>query len=113
MRASGKWRRSARMAGVVNTTSPTSRRRMIRIFIGWRGVVRSPRALGLDGGLVDQHHRDVVLDRIHAMTLRAFQPGVLVDERQGLVTLRADEQLQQRGIDCHRAVLLFPGHYTR
>ena len=32
-RAPGKRRRSARMAGVVNTTSPTSRRRMSRMFI--------------------------------------------------------------------------------
>src|SRR5918993_5177938 len=36
------------------------------------------------------------------MTLRAFQPGVLVDQRQRLMTLRADEQLEQRGIDCHQ-----------
>ena len=51
--ASGNRRRSARMTGVVNTTSPISRRRIRRILTGWSS------ASVLDGRLVDQHDRDV------------------------------------------------------
>ena len=71
-RASGNRRRSARTTGVVNTTSPIRRRRTSRILNA---------ASVLDRRLVDQHHRDVVLDRIHAVARVALQAGAVLDER--------------------------------
>ena len=50
--------------------------------------------LGLDRGFVDQHHRDVILDRVHAMTLLALQSGVVVHEDDRRLAVRAREDFE-------------------
>ena len=73
MWASGKRWRSARIAGVVKTTSPIWRRRTSRICESMLSR--------LDGGFVDQHHRDVVLDRVDALAGGALERRAVLDER--------------------------------
>jgi hypothetical protein len=54
-----------------------------------------------DRGLVDQHHRDVVLDGIYAVTLVAFQSGAVLDELNGGLAGRAREDLEKFGVNRH------------
>src|SRR4051812_46958 len=74
--ASGnRWRRAA-MAGVVKTTSPICRRRTNRIFNLPSDVWRSR----LDRRLVDEHDRNVVLDRVYALAGVALESGAVFHE---------------------------------
>src|SRR5262245_5150588 len=100
--ASGKRCLIAATAGVVNTTSPMSRRRMSTNFT-WPSalLLRS----GLDRGLVDQHHRDVVLDGIDASALGALERGTVFHELNGRLARRADQNLEELGIDRHRLTI--------
>src|SRR3954454_4683301 len=66
---------------------------------------RSGPASGFDGGLVEEHHRDVVLDGVYAMALVALEARVAVHERHRLQGFRAHQDLEQRGIDRHRRLL--------
>src|SRR5690349_14122455 len=95
MRASGNRCRSARTAGVVKMTTPIWRRRTRRIRENWRA-----------GSLfnfcfVDEHDRDVVLDRIDAFAGRTLERGSVLDERHRRLAIRAGENLEQFGIDGH------------
>src|SRR5688572_24252581 len=94
-RARGYARRSAPINGVVNTTSPIRRSRISRM--------RS----GLDGGLVNQHHGNIVFDRIDAPALRALEGGAPLDQldlrfavgaRQDLEQLRINHETAPRGL---------------
>src|SRR6186713_1555842 len=80
------------MTGVVKTTSPISRRRTRRIF---------KLASAFDRGLVDQHHRDVVLDRIDPAALFALQAGAVLDDMHGRFALRTHENLEECRINSH------------
>src|SRR5688572_13779121 len=82
------------MTGVVKTTSPMRRSRTSRIFTN--------RLLLLDGGLVDQHDGDVVLDRIHTMALSAFQRAAVLDEADRRFAVGTREDFQQFRIERHR-----------
>src|SRR3954469_7732646 len=92
-RASGKRRRSARMAGVVKTTSPIIRSRMSRMFI-------APE-LRLDGRLVQQHHGDVVLDGVDALAALTLEGGSILHGRHRCLALRTRQDGQQLRVDGH------------
>src|SRR5689334_1141456 len=91
MCASGNRRRSARRIGVVNATSPIRRSRTRRI----RG------ASGFDRGLVNEHHRDVVPDGIHAFALIALERGAIVDEFYRGLAVRTGQDFEQFGVNRH------------
>src|SRR5205823_5417684 len=55
----------------------------------------------LDGGFVDEHDRNVVLDRIHALTGRAFQCGPVLDQCHRCLAVGARENFEQLLIDGH------------
>jgi hypothetical protein len=48
----------------------------------------------LDDGLVYQHDRNVVLDRVDPVTSRAFQAFWILSVLKGLLTGRTDQNLQ-------------------
>src|SRR5262245_32805876 len=109
----------ARIKGVVKTTSPMRRRRTRRIFTdlvgGWWLVVRrgwwnypathESRTTARDsrfyGGLVDEHHRDVVLDRIDAVTLVALECRAVLHEPDGSLTVGTRQNFEELGVDGH------------
>src|SRR4029079_18716826 len=90
MRGSGKRSRSARTAGVVNTTSPIWRSRTSRI--------RNSR---LDGRLVDEYHRDVVFYRVDAMARAALERRSVLHQGDRRFTVRAGENLEQLRVNRH------------
>src|SRR5512145_3314081 len=90
-RASGKVRFSLRNSGVVNTTSPMRRRRITRMFTS-----------RFDRGLVQQHDRNVVLDRIHALALAALERAAVLHEIDLGLAVRAGQDLEQFGVYGHR-----------
>jgi hypothetical protein len=55
----------------------------------------------LDGGLVDEHHGNVVFDGIHAFARPAFQRRAILDEGDGCFATRTRENLEQLRIDRH------------
>ena len=57
--------------------------------------------LGFDSGLVQQHDGDVVLDRIDALALTAFQRGAVLDELNLGLAVGAGQYLEQFRIDGH------------
>ena len=79
------------MAGVVNTTSPIKRSRTSKMF----------KNLFLYGRLVDEHHGNVVLDRIHTMTGIAFQTRAIVHENDGCLAAGTRQNLEQFSVDGH------------
>src|SRR6185436_14369434 len=100
MRAAGKCRRIAPIAGVVKTTSPINRSRTRRMF-GTSGTSGTPGTFGtlgtllFDRGFVDQHHRDVVLDRIDAVTRFALERLSVLHQRDRRLACRAGEYFEQ------------------
>ena len=56
---------------------------------------------GFDGGLINEHHRDVVLDRIHTPAVVALESGSLIDQMDRFLACGADQNLEQRRIDGH------------
>src|SRR5215510_5892283 len=89
--ASGKRSRSARMAGVVKTTSPIWRRRTSRIFNQSR----------LDGCFIDQHHRDVVFDRVDAVAGGTLQGRAIFDQMYWRFAVRTGENFEQFLVNGH------------
>jgi hypothetical protein len=57
--------------------------------------------LRFDGGLVDEHHRNIVLDRIHPVALIALERRVILYEFDGRFAARTGENREQFGIDGH------------
>ena len=64
-------------------------------------MFRSSALTVLDRRLVDQHHRDVVLDRIHAVTGAALQRLAVLHQRDRRLARRAGEDFEQFSIDWH------------
>ena len=62
-------------------------------------------ALFLDLGLVYQHDRDVVFDRVHALALRSFQALLIGRELDGLFVGGADQDLKELFADRHTSIL--------
>ena len=63
---------------------------------------RSPRApLLFDLSLVDQHHRNLVTDRVHPMALDAPEPELSAFSSTTALQMRADENFQQFLADSH------------
>ncbi len=52
-------------------------------------------ALRLDRGLIDQHDRDIVLDRIDAVALGALQTLGILSVLERLLAGRADQDFEQ------------------
>src|SRR4051812_39421373 len=99
--ASGNLRFNARRSGVVNTTSPISRRRINRILnAGVRGPGSGVRygiptvLLWLYRCLVDQHDRDVVFDGVDALAAAAFERGAVLDEVNLRLAVRAGQDFK-------------------
>jgi hypothetical protein len=57
--------------------------------------------LRFDGGLVDEHHRNIVSYRIHTIALTALESRAVLDERHGRFALGTGEYFEQFGIDRH------------
>src|ERR1041385_761570 len=103
------------MAGVVKTTSPISRRRTNRIFIAdWRLPIAdwdsariaifNPQ-LFLDSRFVDQHHGDVVLDRVHAVASLALQTCSVLDQNNRGFAVGTRKNLEEFSIERHEKAL--------
>ena len=54
-----------------------------------------------DRRLVDQHHRNVVLDRIHAVTRSALERLSVLHQRDRRLARRAGEDFEQFSVDWH------------
>src|SRR6187551_3011144 len=80
------------MAGVVSSTSPMSRGRTSRMVNGRSRV---------DGGLIDQHHGNVVLDRISPPARVAAKTSAFLDEANRCLAYGADEDIEQGLINGH------------
>src|SRR4051812_26488587 len=76
-----------------------SRRRTRRMFNA---------ASAFDRRLVDQHHGNVVFDRVDPMTGPALQARPVADERDGGFAFRTDENFQQRRVDGHEGSIAAP-----
>lgn len=64
-------------------------------------------SLELQGArLVDQHHRNAAADRVRQSTGVADEFGGILVNEQRVVTLGADENLEQRGIEEHETSLV-------
>ena len=57
--------------------------------------------LGFDRGLIDQHHGDVVLDRVHPVALIALERRTILDQCDRCLTVRARKYFEQFSIDGH------------
>src|SRR5207249_7898490 len=86
-------RRSAETSGVVRTTSP----RKLVCATSSAGPPASFEA----AGFIDQHVRDVVLDRVLELAPRAHEPVPRRGERDLALALRAGEDLEQLLADGH------------
>src|SRR5688572_15083108 len=58
---------------------------------------------GLYRRLVDQHHRNVVPDGVHAFALVALEGGAVVDEFYRGLAVGTGQDFQQFGVDGHRS----------
>ena len=58
---------------------------------------------------VDKHHRDVVLDWIHATTGGAFERLSVLDERNRCLARRAGEDFEEFSVDGHGRILTAVG----
>src|SRR5262245_9387653 len=94
MRASGNWLRTALIAGVVKTTSPIWRKRTRRTF------TQFPNSR-FDLRLVDEHDRNVVLDRVDALTGAALQACTVLDHRNRGLAVWARQNFKQFRVDRH------------
>src|SRR5439155_24274964 len=86
-------RRRAETSGVVRTTSP----RKLVCATSSAGPPASFEA----AGFIDQHVRDVVLDRVLELATRAHEPVPRRGERDLALALRAGEDLEQLLADGH------------
>jgi hypothetical protein len=59
----------------------------------------------LNRGLIDQHHGNVVLDRIHTIALRALQCCAVLHERHRCFAVGARENLEQFRVDRHATTI--------
>ena len=57
--------------------------------------------LGFYGRLIDEHHRDIVLDGIHAVTLLAFEGGPVLDQRDRCLAVGASQNFEQLRVNRH------------
>jgi hypothetical protein len=57
--------------------------------------------LRLDGRFVDQHHRDIVADRVHASARRALQARAVVDYGDRRLAFRTGQNSQQLRVERH------------
>src|ERR1700704_2224172 len=73
-----------------------SRRRTMRI------LNYQPLTFGLNSGFVDQHDRDVVLDRVDPVALAALERRTVLDELYRGLAVRARKDFEQLGVDWHR-----------
>ena len=62
---------------------------------------QSPMSLFFYGGFINQHDRNVVLNRIHALARRALERRAVLDERHGRLAVGTRENLEKLGIDRH------------
>ena len=53
-------------------------------------------------GLVDQHDRDVVADRVAALEARVVERRLVLEVEQRALVLRAREDLEQLRVERHR-----------
>ena len=60
----------------------------------------------LDRGFVDQHHRDVILDRIDAPALRALQRRAALDQLDLRLAVGARQNLEQFRVDGHMRTII-------
>ena len=58
-----------------------------------------------DGGLVDQHHRDIVLDGVDAMAGAALQRRAILHERDGRFAVRTGKNFKQFRVDGHAGTI--------
>ncbi len=56
--------------------------------------------------LVNQHHRDIVLDRIHTMALVALERRAVLDQFDRGLAVRARKDFKEFGIDRHGGLRL-------
>src|SRR5260370_34294759 len=89
------------MGGVVKTTWPIRGSRTSNMFMTALGIGDPYLYLFLYGRFIDQHHGDVVFDRIHAVAGVALQPGALVHQHDGSFAIGTRENFQQFGIERH------------
>jgi hypothetical protein len=64
-------------------------------------ITRLPNVLRLDGGFIDQHDRDVVLNRVDAVTGRAFEGRAVLDEVYRRFAVGTGENLEQFRVNGH------------
>ena len=64
----------------------------------------------VDPRLVNEHDRDVVLDRIDAPADVAFESRPVVDEVNGRLVIGADEDFEECGVHRHAANII---NFTR
>src|SRR5271155_4929153 len=100
---SGRWRLRRDRAGVVRTQSPRDRKRITAIREP-DGKRSSKFTLFFDAGFVDQHHRDVVANRVDPLTFHAFQAVFVLFQLHRRFAERADENFQQILADGHNHV---------
>src|SRR5260370_893549 len=87
------------MAGVVRTQSPSDRKRItaIRAPGGRRckTVLIFTRSLLFDLSFVDQHHWNVVANRVDAVALNALKTGLIRLQLDRRLAQRTDQDVQQ------------------
>ena len=69
---------------------------------------KSRTGLVLDFRLVNQHHRDVILDGIDPATFFALERGAVFHEPDRRLALRAHQDFEQRGVDGHEGTIIDP-----
>src|SRR5262249_58427554 len=80
-----------------------------RELVGWSvEELAIPQLVFFDGGFVDEHDGNVVLDRIHTLARGTFERGSVLHERDRRFTVRAGENLEQLLIDRHAGDYMTP-----
>src|SRR5580658_1049717 len=114
IRKSGRQECSAAMAGVSSTTSPSERRRMIRISapcgnagsrvegsfefggaFNFYEAAKCAASFGFNAGFINQHHRNIFANRIDAMARRALQATLVAGQLHRRFILRANQNIEQ------------------
>jgi len=84
--------------------SPIRRRRMRRIFRVESALIFGG-SFRFNGGLVDQHDRNVVLDAIDAVAAEALQALLIGGQSHFRLAQRAGEDLEELGVKRHGGLL--------
>src|SRR5205085_3936553 len=93
------------LSGLVSSRqSPIERRRMIRMR-AFSGRPRS-KSLVFNLGFADQHHWDIVAYRIDPVTLAAFQPLPVMNNLNGSLAKRTNEDFEEIRIYRHKGEML-------